>query len=141
MDEVLAEPLAQPRLSALLMSSFGLVALLLAAIGLFGVMASLVHERTREFGVRMALGATPAQVRRQVLAGAAAVAGTGIAVGLTASLAASRLMSSLLFQVSPTDPIALIGACVVLLVVAGAAAYLPARRATAIDPMEALRAD
>jgi putative ABC transport system permease protein len=141
MDEVLAEPLAQPRLSALLMSSFGLVALLLAAIGLFGVMASLVHERTREFGVRMALGATPARVRRQVLAGAAAIAGAGVAVGLAASLAASRLMNSVLFQVSPTDPIALIGACVVLLVVAGAAAYLPARRATAIDPMEALRAD
>lgn len=141
MDEVLAEPLAQPRLSALLMSSFGLVALALAAIGLFGVMASLVHDRTREFGIRMALGATPGRVRREVLARAATVAGAGVAVGLAGAFAISHLMTSLLFQVSPTDPIALVGACVVLLAVAGAAAYLPARRATAIDPAEALRAD
>jgi predicted permease len=141
MDQVLAEPLAQPRLSALLMSSFGLVALLLAAIGLFGVMASLVHDRTREFGIRMALGATPGRIRKEVLARAGAVAGVGVVVGLIGALATSRLMTSLLFQVSPTDPVALVGACLVLLAVAGAAAYLPARRATAIDPVEALRAD
>jgi predicted permease len=141
MDEVLDEPLAQPRLGALLMSSFGLVALLLAAIGLFGVMASLVHDRTREFGIRMALGATPGRVRREVLRRAAVVAGVGVIVGLIAALAASRLIQSLLFQVSATDPLALAGACVVLLGVAGAAAYLPARRATAIDPVEALRGE
>jgi predicted permease len=140
-DEVLAEPLAQPRLSALLMPSFGLVALLLAAIGLFGVMASLVHDRTREFGIRMALGATPGRVRKEVLGRAGVVAGAGVAVGLIAALATSHLMEALLFQVSPTDPIALVGACVVLLAVAGLAAYLPARRATTIDPVEALRAD
>lgn len=141
MDELLDVPLAQPRLSALLMSSFGLVALLLAAIGLFGVMASLVHERTREFGVRVALGATPGRVRREVLVRAGMIAGSGVVIGLAAALMSSRLIASLLFQVSPTDPVALAGACVVLLTVAGAAAYIPARRATAIEPMEGLRAD
>jgi putative ABC transport system permease protein len=141
MEDILDEPLAQPRLSAGLMSGFGLVALLLAAIGLFGVMASLVHERRREFGVRLALGASPGRVRGEVLFRAGMIAGCGMVVGLIAALTASRLMDSLLFQVSPTDPVALVGACVVLVTVAGAAAYLPARRATAIDPVEALRAD
>lgn len=139
MDEMLAEPLAQPRLSALLMSTVGVVALLLAAIGLFGVMSSVVNERTRELGVRIALGATPGRVRRQVIAQAAVVVGVGLIAGLAAALMSSRLMTSLLFQISPTDPASLLGACVLLLSVAGIAAYLPARRATAIDPVEALR--
>jgi len=141
MDEILAQPLAEPRLGALLTSTFGLVALLLAAIGLFGVMASLVRERTREFGIRMALGASAGRVRMSVLRRAALVAGSGAVVGLVVALATSRLLSSLLFGVSPTDPIALGVACLVLLVVAAAAAYLPARRATSIDPVQALRSD
>jgi len=141
MDEILDEPLAQPRLGALLTSTFGLVALLLAAIGLFGVMASLVRERTREFGIRMALGASAGQVRMAVLRRAALVAGSGAVVGLVVALASSRLLTALLFGVSPTDPIALGAACLVLLVVAAAAAYLPARRATSIDPVQALRSD
>lgn len=141
MDHILAEPLAQPRLGALLMSSFGVVALLLAAIGLFGVMASLVRDQTRELGIRIALGATSARVRRDVLARAGLVAGIGAGVGLVAALATSRLFTTLLFQVSPTDPIALGGACLILLAVAAAAAYLPARRATLIDPVQALRSD
>jgi len=141
MDEILAEPLAQPRLGALLTSTFGLVALLLAAIGLFGVMASLVRERTREFGIRMALGASAGRVRMAVLRRAGLVAGSGAVVGLVVALVTSRLLSSLLFDVSPTDPIALGAACLVLLGVAAAAAYLPARRATSIDPVQALRSD
>jgi predicted permease len=141
MDEVLDEPLAQPRLGALLMSSFGIVALLLAAIGHFGVMASLVRDRTREIGIRMALGATSARVRADVLGRAATIVGLGAAVGLLAALATSRVLTALLFQVSPTDPISLGVACIVLLGVAAAAAYLPARRATSIEPVEALRAD
>ena len=141
MDDILREPLAQPRLGALLTSTFGLVALLLAAIGLFGVMASLVRERTREFGIRMALGASAGRVRMAVLRRAALVAGSGAIVGLVVALATSRLLTSLLFGVSPTDPIALGAACVVLLAVAAAAAYLPARRATSIDPVQALRSD
>lgn len=141
MDQVLADPLAQPRLGALLMSSFGVVALVLSAIGLFGVMTSLVRYQTREFGIRIALGATPARVRADVLRHAAIVVGIGAVVGLTAALLTSRILSSLLFQVSPTDPFALGSACVVLLCVAAAAVYLPARRATSIDPARALRSD
>ena len=109
MDQLLDEPLAQPRLSATLMSGFGLVALLLAAIGLYGVMTSLVRDQTREIGIRVALGASPGRVRRDVLRRAAIVIGTGAAVGLIGALAL--------------------------------AAYLPARRATKIDPVQALRAD
>lgn len=141
MDQLLSEPLAQPRLGALLMSSFGLVALLLAAIGLYGVMASLVRDQTREIGIRIALGATPAHVRREVLSRAATVTAIGVAVGLIGALVSSRLFTTMLFQVSPTDPLALGGACVVLAAVGALAAYLPARRATRIDPVEALKAD
>lgn len=141
LDDFIAVPLAQPRMSAVLMSAFGLVALLLAAIGLYGVMASVVHAQTRELRIRMALGATQARVRHDVLAQAMAVSGIGAIVGVAAALAASRLLSSQLFEVSPTDPVALVGACVVLLAVVLVAAYLPARRAMQIDPSQALRAD
>jgi len=141
MDEILDGPLSQPRLGALLTSTFGLVALLLAAIGLFGVRASLVRERTREFGIRMALGASAGRVRMAVLRRAALVAGSGAVVGLVVALATSRLLTALLFGVSPMDPIALGAACLVLLAVASVASYLPARRATSIDPVQALRSD
>ena len=141
MDEILDEPLAQPRLSVVLASSFAVVALALATIGMFGVMGALVRDRTREFGIRMALGAQPGHVRSTVLRQAGLVAGVGAVVGLAAALAMSRLVSSLLFGVTPTDPVALGGACLVLLGAAGAAAYIPARRATSIDPVRALRVD
>ena len=141
MDEILAQPLAQPRLGALLMSTFGFAALFLAAIGLFGVMAALVRDQTREFGIRLALGATPQRVRVEILSRAGLIAGIGAAVGLAVALMASRLLTTLLFQVSPTDPLALGVACLVLLGVAAVAAYLPARWATSIDPVQALRAD
>jgi len=141
MDELLAAPLAQPRMSALLMSVFGVAALLLAAIGLYGLMASIVRERTREMGIRMALGAAPERLRRDVLAQALAVSGAGALVGLVAAFGTSRLLSAILFEVSPTDPISLAAACVVLLIVVSIAAYGPARRATRIDPANALRAD
>jgi putative ABC transport system permease protein len=141
MDEILDEPLSQPRLSALLASSFGAVALVLAAIGLFGVMGALVRDRMREFGIRMALGAPPSHVRMAVLRQAGVVAGAGAVVGLVGAVATSRLVAALLFGVSPTDPRTLGGACLVLLGAAGVAAYLPARRATSIDPVRTLRAD
>jgi len=141
MDEILDEPLAQPRVDTLLMSGFSVVALLLAAIGLFGVMASIVRDQTREFGIRIALGATPDRVRRDVLSRAATIAGIGLLTGFVVALASSRLVTSLLFQVSPTDPLALGAACIVLCIVAAVAAYVPARRATTIDPVQALRAD
>jgi ABC-type antimicrobial peptide transport system permease subunit len=141
MDELLGVPLAEPRLTALLLTSFGAVALLLAAVGLFGAMSSAVREQTREIGIRVALGATPAMIRGSVVRRAFVVISTGMAVGLAVALATTRVLGSLLYQVSPADPITLAFACVVLLVVAGVAAYLPARRATRIDPIVALRAD
>jgi predicted permease len=141
MDEALAGQMAQPRLSAALLASFAMVALLLAAIGLYGVMASAVREQTREIGVRMALGATPARVRGSILRRALAMTGAGALVGLLGALAASQLLGKLMFEVSPTDPLTLIGVCVVLAAVGAGAAWLPARRATLIDPAQALRAE
>jgi len=140
-DELLDAPLSQPRMSALLMSVFGVAAVLLAAIGLYGLMASLVRERTREIGIRMALGAAPERVRRDVILQALTVSGAGALVGLIAAFGTSRLLSAILFEVGPADPIALAMACGVLLLVVLAAAYGPARRATKIDPANALRAD
>lgn len=140
MDDLLAVPLAEPRLSALLMSAFGLVALLLSAIGLYGVMASLVRDQTRDIGIRMALGATPSRVRDDVLGRAALTVGVGAIVGVAGTIAGSRLISGLLFHVRPTDPAALASAVLVLLVAGVIAAYIPARRATKIDPAQALRA-
>ncbi len=140
-DELLSGPLAQPRMSAYLMSVFGIAALLLAAIGLYGLMASLVRERTREIGVRMALGAAPERLRREVMLQALQVAGAGAVVGIVAALAASKLLGAMLFELSPTDPLALAAACGVLFVVILIAAYGPARRATKVDPAIALRAD
>jgi predicted permease len=139
MDQLIAGPLAQPRLSTLLLSAFAVVALLLAAIGLYGVMSSAVRQQTREIGIRVALGATPGRVRRLVLGDAGAVLGAGAVVGLGAALLSTRLLSSQLFGVSPTDPVSLAGACAVLLAVGLCAAYVPARWATKIDPARALR--
>ena len=141
MDELLAGPLAQPRLGAVLMSSLGVASLLLAAIGLYGVMASTVRERTRDIGVRMALGATPDRVRREVLGQAVRTFGMGALVGFAGALATSRLLTKLLFEVSPADPTAFLSACGLLFVVALGAAYVPARRATKIDPIQALQAE
>ena len=141
MDDLLAAPLAQPRMSALLMVAFGVAALLLAAIGLYGVMASLVREGTREIGIRMALGAGPERLRRDVLGRAILVSGAGAIVGGAVALGTSRLLATILFQVDPTDPVSLVGAAAVLMIVVVLAAYVPARRATRIDPARALRAD
>jgi len=134
-------PLAEPRMSALLLSGFGLAALLLAAIGLYGVMALAVRERTHELGVRRALGAPAHRLRWDVLNDAFAVTAAGAVVGLGVALFLSRLLAPLLFEVAPWDPATLIGVCATLLGVAALAAYLPARRATVVDPMHALRAD
>ncbi len=141
MDEFLAAPLAQPRMSAFLLSAFGLVALVLSAIGLYGVMASAVREQTRELGVRMALGASPGRLLGDVLRRAMAVSAVGAAVGLAGALVVSRFARALLFEVSPTDPVALAGACGLLLGVALIAAYVPARLASRVDPARALQAE
>jgi predicted permease len=141
MDDLVAEQLAVPRLSTRLLSAFGLAALLLAAIGLYGVMAASVRERTRELGIRAALGATPGRLRLEVLTQAGIIAAAGATVGLIAALATSRFLQSLLFEVKPLDPAAILGACGTLMLVALAAAYFPAWLATRADPATALRAE
>ncbi len=141
MDELIAPQLSRPRLDALLLAAFALAALVLAASGLYGIMASAVAQQTREFGVRLALGAAPERLRRMVLGQALKVAGIGAAVGLATALAGSRILTSLLFEVSPTDPVALLGACALLLAVAVVAALVPAQRAARIDPAQMLRGD
>ena len=129
------------RFQALLMSLFAAVALVLAAVGLYGVLAHMVGQRTREIGIRMALGARPAQVRRMVSGQAAILAGAGAALGLAGALAGGRVIRTLLFEVSPTDPTTLVAAVTVLLLVAALATWLPARRATQVDPATTLRSE
>jgi putative ABC transport system permease protein len=141
MDELLDRPLTQPRLSALLLTAFGVVALLVSAIGLYGLMATAVRQQTRDIGVRVALGASARDVRRLILGEAMWVIGVGAAAGLLIAVVATRLLASQLFGVSPSDPRSLLGAGALLVLAGIAAAYLPARRAARIDPVDALRAE
>ena len=141
MDDLLAVPLAQPRLNASLLTGFSLVALLLSALGLFGVISSTVRQRTRDIGVRIALGATSRDVRRLIVAEALQVAGAGAGVGVLAAAFAGRVLSSQLYDISPIDPASIVLSALVLIAIAMAAAYIPARRATRIDPVEALRGE
>ncbi len=139
MDQLVSNSVAQPRLNLVLLAAFAGLALALAAVGVYGVMAWAVTQRTQEFGIRMALGALPRDVLTQVLREGGRLAGLGLALGLIAALGLTRLMSSLLFGVRPGDPLTLGIAAAVLILVALAACYIPARRATRVDPMVALR--
>lgn len=141
LDDRLNTEMALPRLSSFVLGAFALVALLLAAIGLYGITAFTVREQTREIGLRMALGAGPERVRRDVLHGALSVIAFGGAAGLIGALISSRFLAGLLFQVQPIDPVALGATCLLLGLVASLAAYLPARRATRVDPAIALRSE
>jgi len=127
------------RLTAGLLTSFAAVALLLATIGLYGVISYGVAQRTREIGVRMALGARPSDILRLVLKNGLRLTFLGIGFGLVGTLGVSHLISSLLFGTSATDSLTLIGASVFLTGVASIACYIPARRAAKVDPIEALR--
>ena len=120
---------------------FGLLALLLAAIGIYGVIAHSVAQRTREIGIRIALGARAGDVMLMILRQGFLLALTGVAVGVGAALTLTRLMSSLLYGVSPTDPLTFIFSSVVLAAVSVGACLVPARRATRVDPMTALRCE
>jgi putative ABC transport system permease protein len=141
MDNLLGTPLAQPRLSALLMTSFSLVALLLSTIGLYGVISSAARQQTHDIGIRLALGALARDVRRLVLGDAVSVVAPGAAIGIVVALIGGRVLSSQLFGVSPIDPVSLGLAATVLLAVGLGAAYLPAYRAGQIDPVEVLRSE
>jgi putative ABC transport system permease protein len=136
-----SEEIAMSRRTAWLAGAFGTLALILATIGMFGVFAYLVQQRTREIGIRMALGARPQDVVRLVLAGNARPVIMGILVGVTGAMASARLMQHLLFGLSPSDPVAHIGGAGMLALAGFAASYVPVRRAVRLDPANALRHD
>jgi len=139
LNDIIAASLFAQRISASLLGVLGNVALLLAAVGLYGVMAYSVAQRTNEIGIRMALGALSRDVLRLVLGQAAKLAMMGVVVGIAVALALTRLMSTLLFGVSAADPTTFAGVALLLVVVALAASYIPVRRAMKLDPMVALR--
>jgi predicted permease len=139
MKEIIADTLANRRFSMILFEIFAGMALLLASIGLYGVIAYAVGQRTHEFGVRMALGARASDILRLVLAGGGKLVGIGIALGLIAAALLGRFMSSLLLGISTTDPMTYGTVAGLLLFVAVIACLVPARRATKVDPMVALR--
>lgn len=141
MEELAGQAVAQPRFYVLLLGIFGVAALILAAIGIYGVLAHMVMQQTREIGVRLALGARAGDVLRSVVARALATAAAGVALGLVVAAALSRTLSGLLFQVSPVDPPTFAAVAVVLTLAAVAASYVPARRAARTDPMVALRTE
>ena len=139
MDELIAVSLAQQRFNMLLLGLFAALALILAAVGIYGVMAYATNQRTHEIGIRTALGAQRGDVLRLVMRDAARIALFGIASGIAGALALTHLMASLLFEVKPTDPATFAGVAILLAFVVLAACYIPARRATRVDAMVALR--
>jgi len=141
LEEIVARSISEPRFYTLLLGAFAATALFLAALGLFGVMSYAVQQRTRELAVRLALGARHPELRRLVVREALVLAGIGLVLGLGGSLLLSRALTTLLYSVSPTDPATLGAVAGLLLATTLAASYLPARRATRIDPVVALRAD
>jgi ABC-type antimicrobial peptide transport system permease subunit len=139
--ELLSDSFGSRRFNLYLLGLFAIVATALAVIGLFGVMAYLVSQRTREIGVRLALGATRAKVFRIVIGSGIALAAAGAAIGVIVAASLTRLMENLLFSVSRMDPVIFTAVPVAMVIVAAFACYLPARRATRVDPMIALRAE
>jgi len=131
--------LSTQRVTLIMLGAFSALALVLAAIGIYGVISYAVTMRTREIGIRLALGAQRTDVLRMVVGQGAALAITGVALGLATSFALTRLMSSLLFGVSATDPLTFAGVAIVLLSVAVLAIFIPTARASKIDPVSALR--
>jgi predicted permease len=141
LEQVRSDAVASPRLTAILLAMFAGLALIITAAGIAGVMALSVNQRTHELGVRLALGATPGKVLGMVMRQGMSFVLIGLSVGIIGALALGRLMSSLLFAVEPTDPITFLSVALVLIVVAAAACFVPARRVTSIDPMLALRSE
>src|SRR6185437_15024974 len=139
MEQVLSDSIAQRRLYLVLLGVFAGAALLLAAVGIYGVMSYSVSQRTHEIGIRLALGAAQNQILKLILGRGAKLALLGVAIGILAATALTRLMSTLLFGVNPSDPATLAAVAVLLMLVAMAACYIPARRAMRVDPMIALR--
>ena len=139
MDDVFSDSVARPRFQLVLLLVFAGIAVLLATIGVYGVVSYSVSQRTQKIGIRVALGARSGDVSRLVLREGVLLGTLGVGLGLAAALAATRVLGSLLFEVTPTDPVTLGGVAGLLLGVTLAATVLPARRATKVDPMAALR--
>src|SRR5437588_3263783 len=139
MDHIVTESIARQRFSMLLLGVFATLALILAAVGIYGVMSYSVAQRTHEIGIRMALGAQRSDVLKLTIGQGLRLVLTGVGIGLAAAFVLTRVMSSLLFGISATDPITFIAISLVLLVVSLLASYIPALRATRVDPMFALR--
>jgi putative ABC transport system permease protein len=141
MDQLLGNALAQRRLTLVLLASFAALALLLAAIGIYGVIAYSVRQRTHEIGVRIALGARSADVLRLIVGQAMKLVIVSVALGLAGAFALTRWMATLLFNVQPTDPLTFASIAALLTLIALLASWIPARRATKVDPMVALRCE
>jgi putative ABC transport system permease protein len=139
MEEIMSTSVAQPRLEAVLLGLFGGLAMLLAAVGIYGVMSYSVSQRISEIGIRMALGANHGDILKMICTQGLRLTVVGLASGLALALAVTRLMSNVLFGVSPTDPLTFFTIVVLLALVALLACYVPARRATRVDPLVALR--
>jgi len=139
MEQLLAKSLARRAFTMMLLATAAALALVLSAVGIYGVISYVVAQRRGEIGIRIALGARPTAVSTLVVRQSLALAGIGVAIGVVAALATTRLLGALLFGVSPTDPVVLASATVLLLLLAGIASYAPARRASRVDPVEALR--
>jgi putative ABC transport system permease protein len=140
-DQLMNESVAAPRFRTTLVTVCAILGLVLAAIGIYGVMAYTVSERARELGVRVALGATTRDVMRMVLVEAFALAAAGVVLGVAGAVATTRLMAALLFGVTPTDPATFVSIAGLLMAIALAGSYVPARRATRVDPIAALRSE
>ena len=139
MDTRVADTIWQRRLSGTLILIFAGVALVLSAIGIYGVMSYAVSQRTRELGIRMAMGATPGNVLQLIILNGAKLIALGVGIGLILAFAVSRIMKGLLYNVSPADPMTYLLVPIFLTVVALLACWLPAHRATQVDPLIALR--
>jgi ABC-type antimicrobial peptide transport system permease subunit len=140
-EEQVRETLGPERMFAGVVGTFGAIAALLAAIGLYGVMAYTVTRRTNEIGIRLALGAGRGDVQWMVLRECLWMVGTGLAIGIPAALALTQLVRQALYGIEPNDPLSFVAASALMLVVAAAAAWIPARRASRVDPMRALRCE
>ncbi len=139
MNEVISDSLSERRFSMMILSAFAAAALLMASLGIYGVISYLVGQRTHELGIRLSLGATRWDILRLVLGDGMKMTITGVAIGLFAAFGLTRLMTKMLFGVSATDPATFVLISVLLMFVALLACYIPARRATKVDPLVALR--
>jgi len=141
LDDWLVETVASPRLTTIIAEAFAAIAVLLAALGIYGVVAYSVGQRTPEFGLRMAVGATKRDLVKLVLRGGLRSAVIGTCLGLAGAFALSRVIASLLYEVRPDDPLTFVTAAALLVAIALLACYVPARRAARVDPLVALRSE